>query len=114
MSRDTKYKSGDLRQLVAIQDGNERQSDDGQVVRTWASVSGSSNLPAMVRPLQGSEGFRHTQVDATLTHKVVIRNSTEAKVERRFLWGSRVLNIRSSFDPDNYGQWTECICAESV
>lgn len=114
MPRDTKYQAGDLRQTVAIERSYSKQDATGQPVESWRAVTGSSAIPASVMPLRGREAFRYTQVDATLTHKVVIRSSTEANTKRRIRWGNRVLNIRQSFDPDNRNQWVECICSEAV
>jgi len=105
-------RAGRLRHRVTLQQENATADASGQLIPDWKAVK--KNLHAWVREVAGQEGRRGLQVDATTTHLVDVRYSTTYTPQRRFLWGTRILNIVKTLDTTGLAREQTIECREAV
>ena len=104
-------RAGRLRHRVQIQSGTETADAVGQPVTTWATTR---TVWAAIEPLTGREFQEAQRTDSDITHTVTIRGNIAADVEKRLLFGTRVLNIESVLDKDERGITKQLMCKEDV
>lgn len=104
--------AGKLRHRVTLQTINTTDDDDGYPEPDWTAVK--ANIPAWVREVSGQEGTRGRQVDATTTHLLTARYNSEVNAQRRFLWGTRILNIVRATDETGRKREQTIECREAV
>ena len=54
------------------------------------------------------------QLEARVSHRIVIRYRDDVTTNDRILWGSRTFNIRAVIDREARGRWLELLCEEGV
>jgi len=93
--------AGRLTERVTIQ--ARKAGRDGTGARTaesWVDITTDPTW-AEVLPLAGREGWTARQVDAEITHRVVMRYRSGVTSKHRIKWGSVYLNIKGP--PRNVG-----------
>jgi len=106
-------RAGELRHRVEIQEAKVSIDAHRARTRTWATAA---TVWASVEPLAGREGLIAKQVDARLTHRVVIRyyaGLTPANHRLR-LSDTRALGIVEVKDIEERHRSMEILCYEDV
>lgn len=107
----------DLRHQVKLQTLDESTRDvSGQVVPTW--VDGATYW-ARVEPVGGKETFASGQVQADVTHRVILRGGVAITAKMRFIWitgptGANVLNVVTVLPTTGIANSLEVLCNEEV
>lgn len=102
---------GKLRHRVTIQGLIRADDGYGGITETWQDVA---TVWAAVEPLRGTERYRAQQVQAELSHKVVMRYREGIKPHLRLLYNGRVLEIEAVVDVEERHRWFELLCSEVV
>jgi SPP1 family predicted phage head-tail adaptor len=83
---------GTYRQRLYLQQENPTADSGGGNQIAWTTVN---VVWASVEPISGSENIQAGQLNSNTTHRIRLRYDSSIVPAMRFLWGSRVLNIRS-------------------
>ncbi|SOE17470.1 SPP1 family predicted phage head-tail adaptor [Hoeflea halophila] len=85
--------------------------DDGQggVSESWTPVA---TLWGRIEPLRAAAREQAGAVLAPISHRVTIRHRDDIHHAMRFVYGSRVLEIRTLRDPDESRRYLLCDCEE--
>lgn len=107
-------RAGELRHMVTLQSpAGTRNPNTGERTTTWTDVAA---IFALIEPVQGQEQFLAAQRQASTTHRIKIRYSSEVAgvtAAWRFLFGTRVFTIDEP--PRNVGEKNdhlEMLCTE--
>lgn len=98
-----------LRERLALQAPDEADDGAGGAAVAWTALA---DVWAALETLQGGEVFAFGRVDASLTHRVILRHRADVTPDRRFVLGERVFEIRAVIDPDGRRRWLHCLCEE--
>ena len=109
---------GKMRHRVKIQVLDEANRDDSRaVVPRWTDVA---TVWASVEPVAGKEMFANGQVQANVTHRVLIRHREGVTAKNRLIWltskpANMVLNIVAAPPDVGTGNSIElmCVCEET-
>lgn len=111
----TKVEAGRLRHRLALKrEGGTTFDSRGQIdtlVETIDTVWGS------VEPLRGQESILARQLDATLSHKITIRYSSDVEnigPSSWFEFGTRKFHIVEARNIEERNILLECICGETT
>lgn len=85
-------RAGQLRHRVEIQKPEEEQSASGEMEVTWHTSNWSW---ADIRPLSGREYFAAEQVNADITHEIIMRHDPTLTVKHRIRHGLRVFELNA-------------------
>lgn len=102
---------GDLRHRLTLQQAVRTDDGGGGASETWQTLA---VLWAAVEPAGGSESVRAEKLEGRITHHVTLRWRHGVTPSMRFLFGTRVLEIDSVFDPAEERRWLVCKCVERV
>lgn len=102
---ESRLAAGDLRQRIAIETPTATQDAAGQPIRTWATLSGCSSLPAKVESVTGGESIRGRNVAAEAQLAVTIRYRTDITTAMRVVYDAQRYGIVRASDP--YGDQRE-------
>lgn len=91
--------AGQLRHRLEIQTPVDAQDDNGEVVRTWATVS---TVWGEVVPISGNERLKNRQTSADTTHQIRTRYTTLTP-KNRIKIGSKYLYVVSAANVDEHG-----------
>ena len=105
----TVLKAAELRHEVAIQTQTKVSDGQGGYTRTWATAE---TVYAKIEPVIAEEFFFAGQEKPGVSHRVVIRYTTNAIVGRRLLWGSRILRMVSVRNIEERDIVTAMLCQE--
>lgn len=100
---------GDMRHRVVLQQVVRTSDGGGGAAETWSTVA---ELWAAVRPISGDERVAADALSGQLTHEVWVRHRTGVTPSMRFLFGSRILDIRAVIDAEGRGYRLKCLCQE--
>jgi SPP1 family predicted phage head-tail adaptor len=103
--------AGKLRQRVKIQELARVEDGYGGYAEAWRDVAAAW---AAVEPLRGSERYAAQQVQAELTHRVVMRYRPGVRPQMRLVYGDRVLEIAAVIDMEERHKWLELLCTEVI
>jgi SPP1 family predicted phage head-tail adaptor len=104
-------KAGSLRHLVEIQNPLERQTEYGETETTWHRVA---TCDASITPLSAREFFAAQQVQADVSHRIVVRYVPCISPRMRVVFGCRVFHIESVLNTDERDVTLELLCKESL
>jgi len=93
--------SGRLRHRITIQSPTETQDTYGEPVPTWSTYL---TAWASVEPIKGREYWESQQINAEVTHKIIMRYRSGLNPKMRVSWGNRTFNIHSilnEYERDN-------------
>ena len=103
-------RSGRLRHRVTIQQPVVAVNGYGERITTWSTVA---IVWAAVEPLRGREFFDAEQVQAEISHRVVLRYRSGITSTMRLLHKGRVLHIQSPpIDVDERHRELQLMCRE--
>lgn len=102
-------RAGQMRTRVTLQrpvESNER----GETVTTWQTYA---TVWAHVRPLSAREYLMAQQVQAAITHQVMIRYRPDVSAKHRIIAGDRTLHLAAPPQvPDDYRDQLILLCEE--
>ncbi len=106
---------GRLNRRVLIQTPGHSRDDVGEEIKTW---NDGDTVWASIRPLSGAERVRAEQVEATVTHEIVMRYR-DLDSTARLQWtdhegGTRTYDIVSIIDEDTVGGQLTIMAKEST
>ena len=104
-------RAGRLRHRVAIQSQSTTLDSYGETTGSWTT---DDTVWAAVEPVNGTERDIGEGVAGIVTHRVVMRYSSDVSPKKRLLFGTRVLNILSSLNPDERDAQLTLMCLEEV
>lgn len=102
-------KAGDLNRRIEVQYLTRVDDGAGGSLSTWDTFM---MLWADVQPLSSKEVLSLGQIQATTTHKVIMRYRTDILTSHRILYGTKILEITSIIDVDDRHEALELICRE--
>ena len=105
------FQSCKLRHFVTIQEATETANSYGEIERTWATFK---KRWANIRPLSGRERWAAQQVQANLSHEVLIRYTKDVTPKMRISYNSRTFEIGTVINVDERGAWMRLLCTEEV
>ena len=85
-----KFESGQLRQVVTLQDPPSGTGTRGERTGTWSDVA---TLRARIETLSGNEIIEAHQLAGICTHRVTIRHRSGLDITQRFKFGDKAVNI---------------------
>ncbi|MBN9265960.1 MAG: phage head closure protein [Hyphomicrobium sp.] len=87
------------------------QAGDGQggFTETWAT---EATLWAAIEPTKGYERYQAQQVQMPVTHKITIRYRSGVTTKKRFLFGSRVFEIKEVLNQNEANEFLELRAVE--
>jgi SPP1 family predicted phage head-tail adaptor len=101
--------AGQLRHRVAIQTKTETRSARGGVVESWATAA---TRWGSIEPLRMREVFEAQQVDARLSHRVILRHYAGLTTQHRLTHAGRTFHIHAVRNLDERDVLTEVLCME--
>lgn len=104
-------RSGRLRHRVSIEQPIDVVDEYGEQDGSWLRYS---DRWAGIEPLAGRELVEAEQTEGRVTHRVVMRDSTDIQVGHRLLFKGRYLNIESIIHTDERGHEMTLMCREAV
>jgi SPP1 family predicted phage head-tail adaptor len=102
---------GKLKHYVNLQSSTNAIDDYGEENKTWST---DESIFAQIQPLRGSELLEYQQINAELTHRIIIRYTSNATPAKRILFGSRIFDINVVRNIDEKNEMQELLCKEKV
>jgi SPP1 family predicted phage head-tail adaptor len=100
---------GELRLRLTIEAPVERDDGEGGVIRDWEDAG---DVWAALASLAMDERTAADLTAPLLKYRLVLRRYADLTATHRFRLGSRVLRIRAMRDPDERGEFIECLVEE--
>lgn len=100
-----------LRQRLTLQQQQNTADGAGGVTRSWQDLA---TLWAEVIPLHGREAPDAQKLTAFATHRITMRYRNDVSADKRFLLGSRALNIRTVKDIGERHRLLEILAEEGA
>ncbi len=102
---------GDLRNRMVLEREQRSADGGGGAAVNWQFVA---TVWAAVKPLSGREKDRYHSLEATLSHRVVLRYRAGVSPGMRLRMGARLFDIHAVFSPDERRRWLFCLCRETA
>jgi SPP1 family predicted phage head-tail adaptor len=103
---------GKLRHRVQIQSSTDAQDGYGEQQKIWAT---EENVFASIEPIRGREWLEAQQVNLELTHRIIIRHTTNATAKNRIKFGDRIFDIAAPpINIEEKNIYQELLCKEKV
>lgn len=102
--------AGRLNHLIAIQQNTPAPAADHSLEDAWSSYA--ANIWASIRTTGGREFWRAKQLNAEVTHEVLIRYNSGVTAAMRISWGTRTLTIISVAHDESRNKGTLLYCKE--
>lgn len=83
-------RTGRLRHRVELQKPVSQRDPQGGPIVTWQKVA---DVWAEIQPIRGAEFVQAQQLEATMTHKIMLRYRNDVTVQHRLLYQERAFNI---------------------
>jgi len=101
-----------LRHRVEIERRVKTLNDTGEQIDTWVNVT--SDEPAAVEPLRGTEAFAALQINADQPYKIVVRYNPDQhyNANMRVVWEGRTLDVESVAEEMAAGHYVQIYCRE--
>jgi len=100
---------GELRHRVTLQTPVRTGDGGGGASIVWTPVI---EVSAAVRPATGGESLDADRLSGLVSHEIWIRYRASVTPEMRFVFGSRVFDIRAVLDVDERRRWLRCLVEE--
>ena len=100
---------GLLRHKLELHSASSAQNAFGESIETWSSYD---TVWGQISPMQGEELFHAQQINAAVTHKILIRYNSNVTVEHRVVFDSRTFEINSVLDPEEQNEMLLLHCTE--
>lgn len=103
------FETGDLRNLVIIEQVFETQNASGDIVNAWQSFA---EVWAAMKPLTGREYFSARQTAATITGRIRIRWLGGITTKMRVRFGQRLFDIQAVLNAEERGVYADLMVLE--
>jgi SPP1 family predicted phage head-tail adaptor len=100
---------GELRLRLTLEAPAEADDGAGGVTRTWNAIS---DVWAGLTPLAMDEKNITDRETPLLKYRIALRRRDDLSEANRFRLGSRILIVRAVRDPDERGEFLECLAEE--
>lgn len=100
-----------LRHSIEIRELVETEDALGGQVSEWVTIK---TVKASVDPMSGNERLRAMQLNATLTHRVLLRYFDGLTAKHQIKFGERLFQIRSVINIEERNRFYELSCDEGV
>lgn len=97
--------AGSFRRRVTLQDEVEVPDGCGGFTISWVSLA---DIWAQISPVKSQQILRADNIGHEISHTVLVRKVGSIRQGMRFLFGSRVFQIISVYDPDETGRYLRC------
>ena len=103
--------TGKLRHYVNLQSSEDVPNEFGEIEKNWTAFA---SVWASIDPLSGRELLQYQQMNAELSHKIVIRYNSSVNTRCRLVFGQRIfdINVVKNLEERNIEQ--ELLCKEAV
>lgn len=101
----------DLRHKVTIQTLTETADGSGGFASSWADTA---SVWAKITPASGYERAQGQQLEAVITHKIIIRYRAGITTKQRIKYGARYFAITSVINLDEADRFLQIMAAEST
>jgi SPP1 family predicted phage head-tail adaptor len=103
---------GKLRHKVKLQSSQDTQNEFGEETnKNWAT---DEQIFASIEPLRGRELLEFNQMNAEVTHRIIIRETSNATASKRILWGTRIFDINVVRKIEERNIMMELLCKEMI
>ena len=102
---------GKLRHKVDLQSETASQNSFGEESKVWTT---DESIFAQVEPLRGQQLLQYQQINSELTHRIIIRYTSNATSEKRIKWGSRIFDISVVRNVEERSIYQEILCKEKL
>lgn len=102
---------GPLRQRLYLQQESLGADTGGGGALSWTTIA---TLWAAVEPFSGKEALQAGRISGSITHRIRLRYDSSVTTAMRFLWGSRVFNIRDIRNINERNRVMEILAEEGV
>jgi SPP1 family predicted phage head-tail adaptor len=100
---------GELRHRLVIEAPVETPDEAGGVARTFSALA---TVWAAIEPVSADHRLIADRAMAALSHRIVLRRRDDLTLNHRFRLGARVFAIRALRDPEERGEFLECLVSE--
>jgi len=100
---------GELRLRLTLETPVELDDGEGGVTRAWNAVN---DVWAALTPLAMDEKTITDRETPLLKYRVTLRRRDDISEANRFRLGGRILIVRAVRDPDERGEFLECLVEE--
>lgn len=100
----------DLRHRITIQTLTETADGSGGFSSSWADTV---SIWAGITPASGYERAQGMQLEAVITHKIIMRYRTDVTAKQRIKYGTRYFAITSVINLDEANRYLQIMAAES-
>jgi SPP1 family predicted phage head-tail adaptor len=100
---------GELRLRLTLEAPVELDDGEGGVARTWDEVA---DIWAAIQPLAMDEKTITDRETPLLKYRITLRHRDDISEINRFRLGNRILIVRAVRDPDERGEFLECLAEE--
>lgn len=104
----------DLRHRVALEAEAPAPDGGGGQGDPWAAATTVATLRACITPLRGRERLQAQQLEAGVTHRILLRYRPGVTARQRLRYGARVFNIRAVINVEERNRWLEILAEEGV
>jgi SPP1 family predicted phage head-tail adaptor len=103
--------SGQLRHRIEIQAKQESRDSRGGVVESWNTVG---LRWASIEPLRPRELFQAQQVNARVSHRILMRHYAGLTDQHRLRLGSRIFHLMSPLNINERRRMSELLAMEEL
>lgn len=89
--------SASMKHRITIQQVTQSSDGQGGFSEEWTSFA---DVWASIEPVKAYEKFQASQLQAPISHKIIIRYLSGLTAKHRILWGLRVMNIKEVINID--------------
>ena len=104
----------DLRHRVVLEAEAPAPDGGGGQGDPWAAATTIATLRASITPLSGRERLHAQQLEAGVTHRILLRYRPGVTARQRLRFGDRLFNIRAVIDVEERHRWLEILAEEGV
>jgi len=103
--------AGQLDRRVQLQGRVTTRGNDGSVTRTYLTLA---TVWASIRPVRGREYWAAQQVNAEITHEVMVRYQARFRPTARIQYHNRIFDVLAAISPDEGHDAMVLMCKEVV
>ena len=103
--------AGLMRNRVQLQRRIKVPDGGGGYTHVWETFA---VVWAYIKPLSGNESLVAMQLEASVTHDVIMRHRPDLAPEDRVVYKTRAFHIRSVINIEERNRWLQLRCEEGV
>lgn len=105
---------GNLKHRVTFQKSVRTPDGGGGFTEIWQSIDSNPIVYAAIMPLSGGEQLRFHQLEATVTHRIVIRYRSDVTSAMRIVRGTTIYDITAVTDRNGQGVYLEILATVKI